>query len=117
MDKISLLIGSSWLLTGLLSAALAIPLVRGCIGGNGLYGVRFPESFASDEAWYAINRYGGKRMLVWSLPLIATGLCCFLLPLEKNPSLTLALGFAPLVFICIPAYEAWRFARAFKGNA
>jgi uncharacterized membrane protein len=39
---------------------VSIPLIRGRIAMNNYYGVRFPAAFASDEAWYRINRHGGK---------------------------------------------------------
>ena len=113
MDAVAITVGIGWTLAGLLCMALAIPLVRGQVGRNAFYGVRFPQSFQSDDAWFAINRFGGKRMIVWSIPMIATGIGAFFLPLGANTGLTLTLGFAPLVFILIPVVEAWRFARRY----
>ena len=116
MDPVAITVGTSWTVAGLLCIGLSIPLVRGRIGRNGFYGVRFPESFQSDEAWYAINRFGGKRLIVWSIPLIAVGIVSFFLPLRSHVGLTLTLGFAPLAFIVIPAIESWRFARRYRGR-
>src|SRR5258708_2228688 len=113
MDAIAITIGISWTITGLLCIGLAIPLVRGQVGRNGLYGIRFPQSFQSDDAWFAINRFGGKRLIVWSIPLIVIGIVLLFLPLQSHTALTLTLGFAPLVFILIPVVEAWRFARRY----
>src|SRR4051794_40975364 len=111
MDAVAITIGISWTLAGLLCIGLAIPLVRGRVGRNAFYGVRFPQSFESDEAWFAINRFGGKRLAAWSVPLILVGLVSFFLPLKSHPGVTLVLGFAPLVFILIPVLQSWRFAR------
>ena len=107
-------LGISWTLTGLLCIALSIPLIRGRVGRNALYGIRFPESFDSAEAWFAINRFGGKRLAAWSIPLLVVGLVSFFLPLRSNTPLTLVLGFAPLVFILIPLLQSWRFARRYR---
>jgi hypothetical protein len=114
MDAVAITIGISWTVVGLICIGLAIPLVRGQVGRNALYGVRFPESFQSDDAWFAINRFGGRRLIVWSLPLIVIGIVSFFLPLQSHTGLTLTLGFAPLIFILIPVVEAWRFARQYR---
>jgi hypothetical protein len=114
MDAISIIVGASWTIAGLLSVALAIPLVRGQVGRNSLYGARFPESFQSDAAWFAINRFAGQRMIIWSIPIIALGISSFFLPLQGNTSLALTLAFAPLVFVLIPVLESWRFARGYQ---
>ena len=90
---------------------LAVPLARGHVRRNVLYGVRIAESLRSDEAWAEINRYGGRRMIIWSLPLIAVGIAAFFLPLRSRTGLTMFLGFAPLVFVLAPVVETWRFAR------
>jgi len=114
MDPVAVTVGVSWTITGLLCAGLAVPLVRGQVGRNAFYGVRFPQSFQSDDAWFAINRFGGKRLLVWSIPLVAVGITSFFLPLQSHTALALTLGFAPLIFILIPVLESWRFARQYR---
>ncbi len=58
---------------GFLASVLAIPLITKGVGRNGTYGFRFESSFQSDEAWYAINSYGGKWILFWSLVMIGLG--------------------------------------------
>jgi hypothetical protein len=114
MDAVAMIVGTSWTVLGLLCVVLAVPLVRGHVRPNAFYGVRFPESFQSDEAWFAINRYGGRRMMLWSIPIVAVGIASFFLPLRTHPGLALTLGFAPLVFVLIPVLEVWRFARRFR---
>jgi len=114
MDAVAITIGISWTVVGLVCIGLAIPLVRGQVGRNALYGVRFSQSFQSDDAWFAINRFGGRRLIVWSIPLVAIGIISFFLPLQSHTGLTLTLGFAPLIFILIPLIETWRFARRYR---
>jgi hypothetical protein len=114
MDAVAITIGLSWTVAGLLCLGLAIPLIRGRVHPNRLYGVRFPQSFQSNEAWFAINRFGGKRLAMGSIPLILVGVVSFFLPLKSHPHLTWVLGFGPLVFIVIPILQTWRFARTFR---
>lgn len=111
MDAVAITVGVSWLLTGLLCIALSIPLVKGHVPRNALYGVRFPAAFRSDEDWLAINRFGGKQMIGWSIPMILIGIISLFLPLQQHVGLTLTLGFAPLVFVFAPLVITWRFAQ------
>jgi hypothetical protein len=117
MDPVAITVGISWTLAGLVCIGISIPLIRGRVRMNELYGVRFRQSFQSDEAWFAINRFGGKRLAIWSVPLIVVGLVSLFLPLRSNTGLTLVLGFAPLLFIAIPMFQSWRFARRYRPRA
>ncbi len=111
MDPISLTIGLSWLFTGTLSLLLSLPLITGKIPRNNFYGMRFPESYQSEEAWQKINTFGGKQMRLWSLLLLATGTLALFLPLHAHPARALFIGLFPLIFILIPILQTWRFAR------
>ena len=113
MDAVGVIIGVSWIFIGLLCAGLAIPLLCGKIGRNRFYGARFPQSFASDESWFAINRFAAKRMLVASLPLVVIGTVSLFLPLETHPAAAILLGFAHLIFVLTPVFVTWRFARRY----
>jgi hypothetical protein len=113
VDVVAITIGCGWTVSSLVIIGLAIPLVRRRIGPNAFYGVRFAESFRSEDAWYAINRYGGRRLIMWAIPLLFVGLVSFFLPLKGHPDLCILMGFAPLVFVLLPAWESWRFARRY----
>jgi uncharacterized membrane protein len=52
--------------------ALALPLVRRRVPRNRWYGVRLPESFASDEAWFDINAYGGRCLMIFGAVVAVT---------------------------------------------
>jgi hypothetical protein len=116
MDPIALTIGISWIVAGLLCVVLSIPLIRGQVGRNRIYGVRFSQSFQSEEAWRAINRFGGKRLAVWAIPLIVVGVVSLFLPLQGKTGLALVLGFVPIIFLLIPVLESWRFAHKYRAD-
>jgi len=86
-----------------LGIVLSRPFVSGKVPMNPLYGVRFKRSFESDAIWYEINRYGGRRMIVWSCAILGLGVAALFTP----SAVTLALGFAPLLYL-VPCIESYR---------
>ena len=117
MDAVAITVGVGWIAVGLITIGLAIPLLQGKVGRNALYGVRFKQSFQSDDAWFAINRYGAKRMMIWALPMVVTGIATLLVPLQTHPFLALLVGLAPLLFILVPVLDTWQFARRYAKNS
>src|SRR5436305_318054 len=102
MDTVATTIGVAWIAVGLLTIGMAIPLLQGKVGPNAQFGIRFRECFQSNEAWFAINRYGAKRMIIAAVPMIVSGVATLFIPLQTRPSWALLLGLAPLAFILIP---------------
>jgi len=81
---------------------LSIPLIKGKIKTNYLYGVRIRKSYESDENWYKINAYGGKQLAIWCIPMILAGIGCFLFPFNDPDQLLLPLLLAlGPVTICV----------------
>ena len=60
--------------TGLVLILTSIPLILQKIPMNGWYGIRIAVAFESDEKWYAINAYGGKRMVGLGLVICLTSI-------------------------------------------
>jgi len=48
--------------TGLLNAALAVPLMRRKVGLNSLYGFRVRRTLADPTVWYEANAFAGRCM-------------------------------------------------------
>ncbi len=110
MSATNLLIGLSNLLCALLVAALAVPLLRGRVKMNPLYGVRLAKSFESEEAWYRINEHGAKRMIFWSAVLAALGVASFFMPFQEHEWLAVVFSLAPLVYL-LGCMESYRYAQ------
>jgi hypothetical protein len=110
MDMIFLILGFSNIFSGILVIAVCIPLLRNKIGINRWYGFRFRKSFSSDEHWYAINRYGARRMILWSFVIIAIGIFSLTLSTNDGDPLRIIMAGASLLLI-IPAIESWIFAK------
>lgn len=107
MTALNIAIAATNVGCALLCILLARPLIRGKVAMNYLYGVRFRRSFESDEIWYEINRYGGRRMIVWSYALLGLGLVALFTP----PAWTVLLAFAPVLYL-IPCVESYRYLRS-----
>lgn len=106
----NMVLGLTNLIVGILIILVSLPLVFRKIPMNPVYGVRFKKSFESKENWYKINAYGGKQLMVWSLPLIGLGMAGFFLPPGENPLWLILIGCAPLILV-IPAIQSYFFAR------
>ena len=89
---------------GLLIAGFSIPLIRRKVAMNKTYGIRFRESFLSDEAWYRINAFGGKCLLAASVPMLLVGIYGLIDP----PSFYVPLGsgvlMISLLLACLVSY-------------
>lgn len=64
------LVGAGWVLL-----VVSRKLIRGEVSRKNNMGMGFKitEAYASDEAWYRINREGGKKMILPSKLVIALG--------------------------------------------
>lgn len=92
MNKWSLLIAASDIGAGLVFILISVPLLRGRIPMNHFYGARFRKSFESDENWYRINRHAARQLILWSIPVILTGLAALFFRFDERDNL-------PLVFL------------------
>ena len=99
MDTSSIIFGSLFIATSLFIVVLAVPLLKGNVKPNRLYGARFQESFTSDEAWYEINRYAARQLIGWSIPILLIGIAVLFIPLENNTALTIGILVTPFLLI------------------
>ncbi len=84
-------------LVGVFFVALGIPLYRGRVPRNGLYGVRTEQTLADDETWYAINRrVGGGFVIGGVLVLLGTAL------LNANRATAEAAGWRIGAYVALP---------------
>jgi len=115
MNTNGILMGLSNLGCAALLAAVAVPLMKGHVKMNRWYGVRIKKAFASEENWYKINAYGGRRLVFWSCVLALIGVITFFIPIEaKGPEVLLTilpLGLAPLLVMIPAVIEIYRFSK------
>jgi uncharacterized membrane protein len=71
------------LISGIIVALVSVPLVRGKVPPNAIYGIRTKFAFASEENWYRINKFGGKVFLGVAIIITFVGLIGLFLPNES----------------------------------
>lgn len=86
---------TKFLIIGLVTLGLTLPLVFRAVPMNRLYGFRTRAAFQSNENWYEINARGGLLLALGSLVIIGTGVAGFFLP----DRYTLAYVFCALVVL------------------
>ncbi|MCC6352304.1 MAG: SdpI family protein [Verrucomicrobiae bacterium] len=69
-------------------------------------GFRMPQSLKSDENWYEINAYGGKCMMIGSIPMLALGVFGFVSPgvFDAFLPLTVVVFAASLMMMILPTH-------------
>jgi len=66
--------------SGLLLAALAVPMIRRKIPPNGLYGFRVRQTLEHPEFWYPANEYAGRCLLWAGLVIAAAAAILYVVP-------------------------------------
>ena len=104
MTALQIILGSNNILSAFVFIGISIPMVKRKIPMNGWYGIRIQKAFQSEELWYDINAYGGRQLIIWSLPILVAGVACFFVPLnEANPLPIIALAGGPIAIFPVIA--------------
>jgi uncharacterized membrane protein len=111
--SLNILYGIILLFMGLFFAILTYPLMKGTVKMNHMYGVRFPQSYYSDEAWYQINVYGGKLFMVWGILLAIAGALILFIPITDYV-VGLIIFLALMGTMLVPIGLTYNYARTFN---
>jgi hypothetical protein len=98
-------------LTGAILLALSIPLVKNAVKMNYIYGIRIEKALESEENWYKINNFAGKRLIFWSIILVCVGIFNYFINIDKNPVLFNIFALAPGIIIIPWIIEIHVFAK------
>jgi hypothetical protein len=107
MTAMSILI----LASGLMFAAISVPLIRRKIPMNRFYGFRVRAAFASQKRWYAINEYSGRVLARWAFLPILTGVVGLFLPEKSFVVYSSAAAFLLVCSAVIPTVLTLRWIR------
>jgi len=94
------------MICGVIFILVGIPLAAGRVKRNRSFGFRFRACMEDERTWYDVNRYGGRLLILFSIPLVVLGVISLFLPLRENGGLYLFFTFTPLIII-IPVLMAW----------
>ena len=87
---------------GLLVFVLAIPLVRGRVPPNSIYGFRTKAAFASDSDWYRINSLGGRYLAISGLVILVFRGIGFFLSESARDGYSIAAAAVTLLAVFVP---------------
>ncbi|MDB6110898.1 MAG: hypothetical protein JWR69_2648 [Pedosphaera sp.] len=99
------------LLSGILIFILSLPLINRKVPMNGGYGIRIPAAFESEQRWYDINAYGGRRLAAWSWLIMTAGAVGFFVSPEHKDAYVLASVAVTLLAVTIPVFQLYRWSR------
>ncbi|MEM7051003.1 MAG: SdpI family protein [Acidobacteriota bacterium] len=111
MSAIQIIVAVSNFFCAILVSAISWPMVRRRVKPNRLYGFRIAKAFESEENWYAINAWGGRQMILWSLPVALAGVLALTPIVGDSEMRVLIAGLTPLLYI-IPCIAGWLYARS-----
>jgi hypothetical protein len=106
--------GLTLTILGIVFVVIGVPLARGRIRRNYLYGYRIRTTMRDDRIWYPVNALMGL-WLIWAGSLAAIiGLLLLLLRNRDDAArLVLGLGVSALILcLAMGIYRGWRLARA-----
>jgi len=107
-----LLVSSSFVVGGLVTFGVSLPLLYRKVRMNRFYGIRIAESFVSDARWYEINEYGGRLLVRWSWPITLSGIVGFFVPSQFSLSYLCVAVAILLVSALAPLIQTIRWAKA-----
>lgn len=111
MDPVAIIVGGMNATMGIVLIAVSIPLKNNKVDMNGLYGVRIPKSLKTEENWYALNSYFGKRMIWWGAAMSMFATAGMFLPYWDDVLFIMLFALAPLLFIAVPVVQTLLYAR------
>src|SRR3954468_20239219 len=107
-----MIIASAFVIGGLVTFGVCLPLIYRKVRMNRWYGIRIPQAFVSDARWYEINEYGGRLLARWSWPITFVGIFGFLVPTNLFLNyLVVAVGIL-MASVFAPLIQTIRWARA-----
>ncbi len=111
MEPINITLGLSDLISGNIFILISLPLVKQKVGINTIYGIRIKKAFESEENWYKINRFGGKKIIQWSVVLLFISLLTLFVPFQNNTFIIVLFSLAPVWILIPPVISIFKFAK------
>lgn len=97
--------------SGILLAALAVPLMRRRVPPNAFYGLRIPETLADDGVWYEANARSGRDLLRVGLAILVGSLLLAVVPWREPAYYALVMSAVLVGAVIAYAVKSIRMAR------
>jgi uncharacterized membrane protein len=100
-----------FLTSGSLLTAVSVPLIRGRVPPNPLYGFRTRRTLADPAVWYPANRYAAWRLLWLGATLVVTATGLYFVPGVGFPSYAVACAAVLLGGMAVALVQSFRYVR------
>ena len=98
--------------SGLLLAALSIPLMMGKIGPNPWYGFRVKRTLSDPVVWYAVNAYSAKRLLAVGIINVVSAVVLYFVPEIDVAVYASSCGAIAVAGLVVGLIQGFRFLRS-----
>ena len=98
----------SWLFISVLLICMSIPLIAERVKPNSFYGIRNSNSYSSEEAWYKINKKGGKIFLAAGVAISLISVLALLFFSHSSFAGLVFFNTLPVVVLAVAAVVSWR---------
>jgi hypothetical protein len=79
--------------------AVSVPLMRGQVGPNLIYGVRTRKTLGDERVWYESNAYGGRILFRTGLVQLVTVIALYFVPSLRSNFIAYNLVCATVILI------------------
>jgi hypothetical protein len=108
----SLIVGIVLLISGIVCVAAGIPLLKGKIESNCIYGFRVQKTLANEDIWYQTNKYFGREVIISGAIVILFSVIIFFFCGKMKPLwLILSVVFLPYIPLIIAIIRTLLFLR------
>jgi hypothetical protein len=102
--------------SGVLLAAISLPLILRRIGPKPLYGFGVKKTLKDPAVWYPVNAYAAKRLLIVGLVISVSAILLFLVPGVDLLVYALANAGLALTGLLITVVQNFLYPRSFPDN-
>lgn len=103
-----------YVISGIVLALLSLPLVAEKIKPNPFYGFRVPATLNNPDAWYAVNKFFGKRLLAVAIADILASTGFYFWPRIRVDAYALsALGVFVVAF-GVAMFQSWKYLKSLE---
>lgn len=100
-----------YVVIGLLFAAVAVPLIKGKVKPNGIYGFRVPQTLNDPAVWYAVNAHFGRRLLLTGIATTLAAVVLYRVPGLNVDGYAWALLAVYGLFFGVGLVQSWRYMK------
>ena len=97
--------------SGLLLAALAVPMILGRVTPNWAYGFRVRKTLDNPEIWYKANRYAGRWLLASGVITVVSAVAFYFLPDLSVDGYALLCAAASLGALAVTVIMSFRYLK------